>query len=50
MRHTEPSARQCAWGNIGEKPGTVTLRPKREPIPPGLEVAKSQASDSGGNC
>lgn len=46
---TEPSARQCACGKRGEKPGTVIFRARRLPIEPGVSALVYQISASGLN-
>ena len=46
---TEPSARQCACGKRGEKPGTVMFLARRLPMDPGVSAFSYQMSASGEN-
>ena len=46
---TEPSSRQCTWGNNGDKPGTVIFLASRFPIDPAVLAFSYQTSASGPN-
>lgn len=46
---TDPSARQCACGKRGEKPGTVIFLARRLPMEPGVLAFLYQISASGSN-